>query len=230
MGIHDGHRQRLIERFLKEDLEHFAQHEILELVLFFAIPRKDTNELAHQLIKTFGSLKGVLDAPYEQLIQVKGVGEHTAALLRLLPAVNRAYIRVDEVGVFAGSMDAAAAIFRPRFLGQRDELSYVLLVDSQSRCMDVELLNRGSVNATEVSIRRLVGLALRYNAAGVVLAHNHPTGSSIPSPDDVRITNYLLKSLRALNIQLLDHLIFDQRGYSSMLSGGLLKEVGISSW
>lgn len=230
MGIHDGHRQRMIERFLKEDLEHFAQHEILELVLFFSIPRQDTNELAHRLINTFGSLRGVLDASYEELLRIKGVGEHTATLLKLLPAVNRAYVRVDEVGAFAGTMEAVASILRPRYLSQQDELSYVLLVDTQSRCLGVELLNRGSVNATEVSIRRLVTLALRYNAAGVILAHNHPTGLATPSPDDVRITNYLLKSLSALNIQLLDHLIFDQRGYSSMLSCGLLNKVGESTW
>lgn len=230
MGIHDGHRQRLIERFLKDDLDHFAQHEILELVLFFSIPRQDTNELAHRLIQTFGNLRGVLDAPYEQLLQVKGVGLHTATLLKLLPAVNREYARVDEVGAFAGTLDAAAAILRPRFISQRDELSYVLLVDSQSRCMGVELLNRGSVNATEVSVRRLVSLALRYNAAGVVLAHNHPAGVATPSPEDVRNTNSLLRSLRGLNILLLDHLVFDQRGYTSMLSCGLLKQVGESSW
>ena len=91
MGLHDGHRQRLIQRFLEEDLDNFEPHNVLELLLFYAIPRKDTNELAHVLIDTFGSLKGVFDAPYEELIKVAGIGPNTAALLKLVPSLTRTY-------------------------------------------------------------------------------------------------------------------------------------------
>ena len=124
MGVHDGHRKRLTARFLAEGLEGFAPHQALELLLFYSIPRQDTNELAHRLIDRFGSLSAVFEAPFEQLLEVEGVGEKTASLLKLMPAMARVYYSARQEGAFVRSNQDAQALLLPRFLGRQEELVY----------------------------------------------------------------------------------------------------------
>ena len=131
MGVHDGHRKRLIRRSLEQGLDGFEPHQVLELMLFYAIPRQDTNVLAHRLTEVFGSLKGVFDAPYEQLMEVSGVGENTAALLKLIPQLTRLYFAAEDSDVIVQSAEAAAALLMPRFIGRRVELVYLISVDAK---------------------------------------------------------------------------------------------------
>lgn len=223
MGVHDGHRKRLTARFLTEGLEGFEPHQVLELLLFFSIPRQDTNELAHRLIDRFGSLSGVFDAPYEQLLEVKGVGENTAALLKLMPDMTRRYYAARQDGAYIRSNKDAQELLLPRFVGRQEEMVYALLLDAKGKCLAVELVHEGSVNAAEVHLRKIVALAIRANAAGLILAHNHPGGVSTPSQEDVLTTRHMQTTLEAMEIQLVDHLVFADRDFTSMRQTGLLR-------
>lgn len=223
MGVHDGHRKRLTARFLAEGLEGFEPHQVLELLLFYSIPRRDTNELAHELIDRFGSLSAVFEAPYERLLEVKGVGENTAALLKLITGIARVYYADRQEGAYIRSNKDAQALLLPRLFGRQEEMVYALLLDAKGKCLALELVHQGSVNAAEVNLRKIAALAIRANAVGLILAHNHPGGVATPSQEDVLTTRHIQSTLAAMEIQLVDHLVFADREFTSMRQTGLLR-------
>ena len=222
MGLHDGHRQRLIQRFLEEDLDNFEPHNVLELLLFYAIPRKDTNELAHVLIDTFGSLKGVFDAPYEELIKVAGIGPNTAALLKLVPTLTRTYYSSDARSVILDTSEKSGEYFLPYYIGQTEEVVRLACLDAGGKVISNQILHRGSANAAEVNLRKIVNIALRNNAMGVILAHNHPGGLPLPSEEDVATTKSIREALMPMGILLMDHIIVAGQDYVSMARSGII--------
>ena len=222
MGLQDGHRQRLIQRFLEEDLDNFESHNVLELLLFYAIPRKDTNELAHVLMDTFGSLKGVFDAPYEELIKVTGIGPNTAALLKLVPSLTRTYYSSDARSVILDTSEKSGEYFLPYYIGQTEEVVRLACLDAGGKVISNQILHRGSANAAEVNIRKIVNIALRNNAMGVILAHNHPGGLPLPSEEDVATTKSIREALMPMGILLMDHIIVAGQDYVSMARSGII--------
>ena len=224
MGIHDDHRSRLRARFLREGLNGFEDVNALELILFYAIPRKDTNVLAHRLLDRFGSFNAVLEADTHELTDVEGVGENVAALLRLIRESSRRY----EAGKFPKNKKAvtdpkiAADVFRPRFVGETEEVVYALLLDAGKKEIACAELSRGVVNAAEISVRKIGELCMTRRASAVIMAHNHPGGTCAPSEEDVETTASIRRSLRLLDIELCDHLIFAGEGWCSMLQDGYL--------
>lgn len=222
MGLHDGHRQRLIQRFLEEDLDNFEPHNVLEMLLFYAIPRKDTNELAHVLIDTFGSLKGVFDAPYEELIKVTGIGPNTAALLKLVPSLTRTYYSSDARSIILDTSEKSGEYFLPYYIGQTEEVVRLACLDAGGKVISNQILHRGSANAAEVNIRKIVNIALRNNAMGVILAHNHPGGLPLPSEEDVATTKSIREALMPMGILLMDHIIVAGQDYVSMARSGII--------
>ena len=222
MGLHDGHRQRLIQRFLEEDLDNFEPHNVLELLLFYANPRKDTNELAHVLIDTFGSLKGVFDAPYEELIKVAGIGPNTAALLKLVPSLTRTYYSSDARSVILDTSEKSGEYFLPYYIGQTEEVVRLACLDAGGKVISNQILHRGSANAAEVNMRKIVNIALRNNAMGVILAHNHPGGLPLPSEEDVATTKSIREALMPMGILLMDHIIVAGQDYVSMARSGII--------
>ena len=222
MGLHDGHRQRLIQRFLEEDLDNFEPHNVLELLLFYAIPRKDTNELAHVLMDTFGSLKGVFDAPYEELIKVTGIGPNTAALLKLVPSLTRTYYSSDARRIILDTSEKSGEYFLPYYIGQTEEVGRLACLDAGGKGISNQILHRGSANAAEVNIRKIVNIALRNNAMGVILAHNHPGGLPLPSEEDVATTKSIREALIPMGILLMDHIIVAGQDYVSMARSGII--------
>ena len=222
MGLHDGHRQRLIQRFLEEDLDGFEPHNVLELLLFYAIPRKDTNELAHVLIDTFGSLKGVMDAPYEELLKISGIGPNAAALIKMMPSLTRLYYSNTECGVTLDTSEKSGEYFLPYFIGQTEEVVRLACLDAGGKVISNQILHRGSANAAEVNIRKIVNIALRNNAMGVILAHNHPGGLPLPSEEDVATTKSIREALMPMGILLMDHIIVAGQDYVSMARSGII--------
>ena len=208
MGLHDGHRQRLLQRFLREGLDGFDEHNILELLLFYAIPRKDTNELAHRLMDDFGSLAGVLDASAQELQQVEGVGENTAGFLKLLPDLCLA------------STEQAGRFLLPRYIGRQEETVLLTCLDGKCRVLSCTVLHKGSLNSSEVNVRKLLTAALKHNAAAVILAHNHPGGVALPSPEDLSTTARIKAALEAADIRLLDHIIVADHDFVSLADSG----------
>lgn len=208
MATHDGHRQRMRERFLNDGLEGFREHEILELLLYYCIPRKNTNETAHNLIKHFGSFSKVMDAPVKELMKVEGMGEHAAVFLTLLREVNKYYhinrLSNDEP---LSSLDACGKYMVPFFATQNNECVYLLSLDAKCRPISCKRVSEGSINSTAISTRKIVDVALTENATTVVLAHNHPGGVAVPSKEDVDTTYRVASALAMVDVLLIDHVI-----------------------
>ena len=198
MGLHDGHRKRLKAQFLSHG-EDFHDHQLLELLLCYAIPQGDVNELSHALLERFGSLAGVMDALPESLQQVPGVGEHTA---------------VRAAGEFL------APYFRQ---GARNEMVYLVCMDAKRKVLGVHKLGEGSVNAADITSRKVVETALAQNATTAILAHNHISGLALPSQADLTTTRRLRAVLREVGVELSDHLIFADDDMVSLRDSGFYK-------
>lgn len=223
MGIHDGHRQRLKQEFLARP-GSFPDHKLLELLLFYANPRSDTNPLAHELLEHFGSLAGVLDASPEELQKVKGMGEHGAVLLKAAKELSGRYLtaRTQLDNIARNSRDYYA-LLRPYFFGARCELSCLLCLDGKKKVLGVRRLGEGSVNVVAITTRRIAEAALALNATAVILAHNHVSGLAFPSEDDVATTRSLAPVLERLGVELVDHLIFVDDDMVSLRDSGFYR-------
>lgn len=219
--IHQGHRQRLKARFLQEGLDGFNEINALELLLFYCIPKQDTNEIAHRLLQKFGTFSRVLDADVEELISVKGIGEHAATFFMLVRESGRYYQtnRANETRVLT-SIEKCGEYMSGCFQGRIRETVFLLCLDGKCAPLCCENVSEGNVNSAGISIRRTVEIALKANASQVVLAHNHPSGIALPSSDDVQTTLQLASALRALDIKLVDHLVFADGDYVSMAQSG----------
>ena len=222
MESHTGHRERLRNRFRKEGLDHFEEKQALELLLFYCIPRKNTSELADTLLKYFGSFVAVLDATPEELERVPGVGKEISTFLSLRKAVNR-YYEIQSEKQNDGPLTTPEEFGKkmaPFFTNQRNEVVYVLCLDGKCKPISCLFVGEGSVNSANVPIRRIVEICLNANATSVVLAHNHPSGLAMPSDEDVETTYRLNQAFRAVDIHFIDHLIFADKDYTSMVQSG----------
>ena len=225
MADHSGHRDRLRGEFLARS-ESFPDHKVLELLLFSALPRQDTNPIAHDLLERFGSLEGVLDAPPEALAQVKGVGDRSAVLFKAVKELARRYAAGrSRIGNLITTNYAAYEILHPLFFGARNERVYLLCLDGKKKLLGCAKLGEGNVNAAEVTPRGVVETALNHNAARVILAHNHVSGLALPSDEDKATTLYLQTLLSQVGVLLDDHLIFVDDDMVSLKDSGLLPEV-----
>jgi DNA repair protein RadC len=222
MALHDGHRQRKKQRFLQHGLDSFADHEVLELLLFYAIPRRDTNETAHRLLEHFGTLKAVLMASVEELQKVEGVGESAAAFLHLLQAVGYRALRTAGDDTILNSVDSAGAYFQKLLRGERREVLYQVCLDAKGKVLSHKRLSSGTVSMAPVNVREVVENALYTDASGVLLAHNHPSGIALPSEDDRQITMQIRQALGTMGIELVDHIIVADNDFVSMDASGML--------
>lgn len=227
MGVHDGHRERLRDRFINHGLDSFNDINALELLLFYAIPRRDTNVIAHALLDTFGSLSNVFSASVQELCQVPGIGENAAALICLLPQLMKksAVSKAAAIQTILCSEDAGNYLL-PRFLYEEDEVVLMLCLDSQSRIINCTEIGRGVVNAVETSIRRIVETALKNKATSVIMAHNHPDGLAMPSIEDDAVTKKISESLSLVGITLADHLVVAGEDFFSYRDSGYLGSYG----
>ncbi|HIQ77070.1 MAG TPA: DNA repair protein RadC [Candidatus Faecousia excrementipullorum] len=224
MAVHDGHRERLKERFRSEGLDGFTEVQVLELLLFYSVPRKDTNEIAHALLEKFGTLAQVLDANPADLEKVPGMGSSSALFLKLLSAAGRRYqISRTESATILRTLEQCGAYLQPRFFGRKHEAVFLLCLDAKCKVLACKQVGEGSVNSAGVPIRRIVETALSANATMVVLAHNHPSGLALPSADDIQTTKRLAVALDTVEITLIDHLVFSDDDYVSMAQSGYYK-------
>lgn len=222
MGVHDGHRERKKKQFREHGLDAFADHEALELLLYYAIPQKDTNPVAHALIDRFGSLDGVLSAPYEELVKVNGISEHGATLLTLIfPLVRRARTSGTKEPVILNSTRAAGAYFCDLFFGMKAERLYMACLDAKGKLLRCCAFH-GSVGAVDLNMRYIVQNAIEQNASAVILSHNHPSGIALPSPDDNATTLMVWDALHTVGIELIDHIIVADGDFVSLRDNGLL--------
>lgn len=220
--MHEEHRKRLRERFMKESLDDFPPHNVLELLLFYSIPRRDTNEIAHRLIDKFGTLSAVLEADANELLSVDGIGEQSAVLLSLIPQLSRRYMIDKQVGT--GKVDhykCAVEYFVPRFVGRKEETVYLMLLDSSYRLLNCSVVHTGSVNSAHLSFRCLIERALSCNATMAIIAHNHPDGIAIPSSADIETTRRLYDVFASVDVLLLEHFVISGERYASIIAKSL---------
>ena len=225
MGIHDGHRSRMKHQLVEHGLDTMRDHEVLELLLFYAIPRRDTNELAHNILDHFGTLADVFEATPQELMRVPGVGEHAACLLHLIPQVNRRYLISRESRNCARTLctfEQVRDYVQAHLMYERVESMYAICLDSSDRLLHCRRFNQGTVNAVDLNIRRLIEYALKYNTVSLLLAHNHPDAISFPSEADIETTLRIRTALENVGVFLLDHVIVGTDGYISMVESGLL--------
>lgn len=222
-NIHDGHRKRMRERFKEVGFDGFSDYNVVEMLLFYSQSRKDTNELAHKLLDEFHSLPELLEADYESLAAVEGVGENTAVLLKLIPAISRRYMEESCLPrqVIEDSTDAAGYLIA-KYMYEPREVAYALFLNSSNRIIACKRISEGVVNGTEFSVKLLVETAVRYKASGVIISHNHPHGVAAPSNEDEKATPVIKNALALVNITLLDHIIVAGDTYCSFANLGIM--------
>ncbi|HHU01912.1 MAG: JAB domain-containing protein [Christensenellales bacterium] len=206
--MHKGHRARLRQRFIKAGLEGFAPHEVLELLLTFAIPRRDTNPIAHALIRRFGSLHGVFEAKYAELIKVEGIGEQAATLISLmLPTMRKYLLSKGSEKTVLTDISSYKSFARSLLIGETYEHFEVVSLDAKSCVISTERVASGDEGLAMVSIRRVISFLLRSGSAAALIAHNHPQGDAQPSKADIELTDKINSLCIELGITLLDHVI-----------------------
>ena len=211
-NTHAQHRERLRKRFLNEGgFNNFEEHNILEMLLFYAIPRKDTNELAHRLLNEFGSFSNVLNAPYNSLVNVDGIGEGAATFLKMLPEVCRRYMM--DVGAekkIINSSELAIEFIKPYFIGYEEEVILLVCLAGKGEVKQVCEIARGTPTGVAVNLGKILGQFLSTNAQGLILAHNHPQGYAAPSNEDIALTQQLADALKAVGAAFCDHIIISK--------------------
>lgn len=218
MSVHQGHRARVKERFSKEGLDGFKEHQVLELLLFYAIPQRDTNVIAHNLLNRFGSLAQVIDAPVKELCKVEGMGDNAAIFISLIKQLERYYNmnRTQQTRVLS-TLEECGEYLVPFFGGQTNEVVYLLCLDAKCKVISCRSIDEGGVNSTGISVRKVVDVALTENATSVILAHNHTSGVAVPSNEDVQATYQIAKALQFVDVVLLDHVIVADGDFVSMV-------------
>lgn len=222
---HSGHRDRLRKKFLDNSFDGLEMHEILELMLYYGIPRKDTNPIAHKLIDSFGSISAVFDAPVDKLKE-QGISENCAIYLKLIPQICRLYMddkhnNTDKII----DVENAGEKLKHKFVGRDYEAVVLLLLDSKHKEVFCGVVSKGSVSACEVYVRKIIELAVMYNAKFAVLAHNHPSGLALPSNDDIYTTGKVFQALKLIQVALIDHVIVADDDYVSLRESGFMDEM-----
>ena len=224
MSIHEGHRERMRKQLKTSGMDSLSDVQVLELLLYYAAPRGDTNPAAHALLKRFGTLDGVFSAPETELRKIDGVGEVAAQLLLLVPQVARRCLmsRSTQIQVLDTTSKCGQYLL-PFFHGEREEVVYLLCLDAKCKALDCVLIHRGGVNVASIAVRKVVKAALDSNATSVVLAHNHPSGLALPSQEDKQTTMVLKAALDAVGVVLADHIIVADDDFVSMRDDGILE-------
>ena len=214
------------ERFVTHGLESFDEHNVLEILLFYAIPRGDINPLAHELINRFGKLSDVFDAPIEELKKINGLGDNAATLIKLIPQISRRYMisrSISAEDIHLTDSRKAGRFIVPYFYGAREETVYMICLDAKCKVISCRMMFRGEVNSANVSIRKIVENALAYSTTSVIMAHNHPSGIALPSKEDERTTERIIDALGAVDIILADHIVVAEEDFVSMADNGYFR-------
>ncbi len=224
--MHKGHRVRLKKKFLKNGADSFEKHELIELLLFYGIPQKNTNELAHTLIKTFGSIQGIFDAPMNRLLEVDGVGESTAILIKLISKLCRIYMEKNINTSHKNlTKEEIGEIILHKFIGRIKEHVLIALFDAKRNIVFCEIISQGSFGSAGFYIRDIIELSLKYNATKAIIAHNHPSGIALPSQEDIETTITLKNALNLVGVRLVDHIIVADDDYVSIADSDLGKQI-----
>lgn len=225
-NVHKNHRQRVYDRFRADGIESFADHEIIELLLFFTVPRKDVNPIAHRLIDEYGSLSGVLDADIKSLEKINGISQRSAIILKLIPSLLRRY-NLDKIKprTELNSTEKSCEYAMALMLGKSNETCYILCLDNRNHLIKAVFIKEGTQNELMLNPRDIVGAAIKHDASSVILVHNHPRGKLEPSFEDIDSTRKIALALGVINIPLLDHIIVSDTDTLSFKRQNLMNNI-----
>lgn len=215
---HKGHRQRMREEVMSQNnFDVLQDHRLLELLLFGAIPRKDTNVIAHELLEEFDSIAGVLDAEVHDLAAVKGMTQNAAILIKtVMPLARRYKNNKFKEGYKFANIDEVGDFLIQKYLGHKNETFAITCLDAAGKFISFEMVNEGVADSVNVTLREVAACVLKHNAQWVIISHNHNIDNALPSDADIKMTMELQKSLAQLDIRLLDHIIVSGNDYISM--------------
>ena len=222
--MHEGHRDRMRQQLRQSGMDSLSDVQVIEVLLYHAFARQDTNLLAHALLKRFGSLAGVFEAPVAELMKVPGIGQSAAELIALVPQIERRHLisRTRTESILTSTAQCGQYLV-PFFHGAMEEQVYLLCLDAKCKALDCILVQSGDVNSAGISVRKVVRAALDANATSVVLAHNHPSGVALPSEEDKRVTQVIHDALDAVDVLLADHIIVADGDFVSLADDGILR-------
>ncbi|MBR1658749.1 MAG: hypothetical protein IJ705_00325 [Oscillospiraceae bacterium] len=216
-SVHAGHRQRQKQKYLRHGLSNFTDIEAIELLLYYAVPQKDTNGMAHALLERFGSFRGVLEADWQDVVELKGVKENAAILLTLVRELNRRYYSYGRtIGEQLRSVDDVGRYMKKFFCYETEEKVVMLSLDGMGFVLAEHELKEGTPDRVALPYRIIVDFALRDHAARIVLAHNHLDHIAIPSNADIVSTEHLNQALRLIDVELLDHIVIADDDFVSI--------------
>lgn len=218
---HSGHRQRVRKKFIENGFDVFEPHEALEMFLFYAIPRKDTNPLAHRLLDRYLTIGGVCDAPIDELMEEFGLSESAVAYIKMLPEMSRLYNESKMSDDNIIDYENLGKLFQTKFIGRTSEAVALMLGDAKGKMIYFNIISKGSLNSSDMPIRKIVDLSLRHNAKTAFLAHNHPSGTALPSHSDLLTTQTVRETLLSVGVDLIDHFIVTDDDYVSLRDSGL---------
>lgn len=218
MRHHNGHRHRLKKRFLESLGSDFYDHELVELLLFYAIPRRNTNEIAHRLVERFGSLNKMAEASVDELKNVDGVGESSAFLIKMILTFAKRYIEERNKTIKRVTrIDDAVHLANSNILGARDEMLYAVTLDNSLNVIDMTIVAVGAIDEVKPIVRTVLEVCVVKRATAVLLCHNHPRSGVEPSSADIDFTRLLERELAMVGIHLVEHIITDGIGYNPIL-------------
>ncbi len=224
-NLHKGHRQRMLKKYMEHGIDCFEEHELLEIFLYSAYSRRNTNDISHALINKFGSLEGVLNAGVDELREVDDVGLTAASLISFMKDLMRKYSKADKSGIKLDTSDKMCEFCFTLFEGESKETSHVLFLDNSFNLIGESEISRGDGSGTDFDMRLIVTKAIRTQCSNLVLSHCHPDGILLASSNDVAATRRAATLLQSLGIMLVDHIIVnDERAYS-MRSAGMLPDI-----
>ncbi|MEE1321957.1 MAG: JAB domain-containing protein [Acutalibacteraceae bacterium] len=219
INVHSGHRQRMREKFFQQGIDGFDDHEVLEMLLYYVLPQRNTNSIAHDLINHFGSFSAVLEADTESLVSRPYVSENAAFLIKfMLPVYNRYIKSVTEQKKKFDTTDDIVAYLRSKYVGNTHESVYALFFDAEGNLIVSKKINDGDISSSFFDLRKLASAALETKATSVIISHNHPHGVALPSREDVAITQKAFDLLKSLKVKLSDHIILTETAHFSMVS------------
>lgn len=216
-NLHKGHRARVRQKFIKEQsLDNFNDHEVLEFLLFYAYPMRDTNEMAHRLLMQYGTLHNLMNTKTNALINEGGLTENAATLLTALPHINRRYLKSEfNKSPLLTDSKKAGKFMMSLFNGQNYESLYLISLNLRKKIISVDEISRGDADSVSVNLKRILQKTLLNNAKFVIIGHNHPAGTLKPSVADVNIAKALLEEFKLFDIYMLDNMIVTSKGYYS---------------
>ena len=226
-NIHKGHRQRMRHEMIEQDnIDKMSDHRLLEVLLFYGIPRRDTNSIAHELLNKFGTLTAVFEAEVEELKSVKGMTENAATLIKtIMPLARRYQDDKFKAGSVFENIDELGRFLMRKYMGRKNEAFAITCLDTKGKLLGFDILAEGTPDTVEVSLSDVAAVVIKRNASVAIVSHNHVATSAVPSNRDIEMTIKLKETIETLGTTLLDHIVISGDDYVSMRQSGKYRAI-----